>query len=113
MPQTPLPDTLDEIRALLRHMPGPDLEAGTAVRERDRQLTKPPGSLGRLEDLVEWMAVWQGKHPPQLRRPRVAVFAGNHGVAVAQGVSAFPVAVTAQMVKNFVAGGAAVKSAVG
>lgn len=106
--QTPLPDTLDEIRALLRHLPGPDLEAGTAVRERDRQLTKPPGSLGRLEDLVEWMAVWQGKHPPQLRRPRVAVFAGNHGVAVAQGVSAYPVAVTAQMVKNFVDGGAAV-----
>jgi nicotinate-nucleotide--dimethylbenzimidazole phosphoribosyltransferase len=106
--QTPLPDTLDEIRALLRHLPGPDLEAGTAVRERDRQLTKPPGSLGRLEDLAEWMAVWQGRHPPQLRRPRVAVFAGNHGVAVAQGVSAYPVAVTAQMVKNFVAGGAAV-----
>lgn len=106
--QTPLPDTLDEIRALLRHLPGPDLEAGTAVRERDRQLTKPPGSLGRLEDLVEWMAVWQGRHPPQLRRPRVAVFAGNHGVAVAQGVSAYPVAVTAQMVKNFVDGGAAV-----
>lgn len=108
MAQTPLPDTLDEIRALLRHLPGPDLEAGTAVRERDRQLTKPPGSLGRLEDLAEWMAVWQGKHPPQLRRPRVAVFAGNHGVAVAQGVSAYPVAVTAQMVKNFVAGGGAV-----
>ncbi|MFE0757841.1 nicotinate-nucleotide--dimethylbenzimidazole phosphoribosyltransferase [Inquilinus sp. NPDC058860] len=106
--QTPLPDTLDEIRALLRHLPGPDLEAGTAVRERDRQLTKPPGSLGRLEDLAEWMAVWQGRHPPQLRRPRVAVFAGNHGVAVAQGVSAYPVSVTAQMVKNFVAGGAAV-----
>ncbi|WP_225771765.1 nicotinate-nucleotide--dimethylbenzimidazole phosphoribosyltransferase [Inquilinus sp. Marseille-Q2685] len=106
--QTPLPDTLDEIRALLRHLPGPDLEAGTAVRERDRQLTKPPGSLGRLEDRAGWMAGGQGKHPPQLRRPRVAVFAGNHGVAVAQGVSAYPVAVTAQMVKNFVAGGAAV-----
>ncbi|MCB9947800.1 MAG: nicotinate-nucleotide--dimethylbenzimidazole phosphoribosyltransferase [Rhodospirillaceae bacterium] len=100
--------TLDEIRDLVRHLPGPDLEAGTAVRLRDRQLTKPPGALGRLEDIAHWMAIWQGRHPPQLRHPRVAVFAGNHGVAAARPVSAFPVSVTAQMIANFQAGGAAV-----
>lgn len=100
--------TLDEMRALLQRLPGPDLEAATAVRVRDAQLTKPAGALGRLEDLVVWLATWQGQATPAIRHPRVAVFAGNHGVAVAKGVSAFPVAVTAQMVKNFVAGGAAV-----
>jgi nicotinate-nucleotide--dimethylbenzimidazole phosphoribosyltransferase len=70
-------------------------------------LTKPPGALGRLEELAAWMAAWQDRHPPTLRRPRVAVFAGNHGIA-ARGVSAYPPAVTAQMVSNFVAGGGAV-----
>ena len=80
--------TLDEIRDLVRHLPGPDLEAGTAVRLRDQQLTKPPGALGRLEDIAHWMASWQGRHPPELRHPRVAVFVGNHGVAAARPVSA-------------------------
>ena len=100
--------TLDEIRDLMRSLPGPDLEAGTATRLRNGQLTKPAGSLGRLEDIAHWMACWQGRHPPQLRRPRVAVFAGNHGVAAARRVSAFPVEVTEQMVRNFVDGGAAI-----
>jgi nicotinate-nucleotide--dimethylbenzimidazole phosphoribosyltransferase len=100
--------SLDEMRALLERLPGPDLEAGTAVRTRDAQLTKPAGALGRLEELAVWLATWQGQPMPAIRHPRVAVFAGNHGVAAAKGVSAFPVAVTAQMVKNFVAGGAAV-----
>jgi nicotinate-nucleotide--dimethylbenzimidazole phosphoribosyltransferase len=99
--------SLDEMRALLRDLPGPDLEAGTAAAAREAQLTKPAGALGRLEDLTAWLATWQGKHPPQLRRPRTAVFAANHGVA-AKGVSAYPSAVTAQMVANFVSGGAAV-----
>lgn len=99
--------TLDEIRALIRELPGPDLEAGSAAAERQRQLTKPRGALGRLEDVAEWMATWQGRHPPALRRPRVSVFAANHGVA-ARGVSAYPQSVTAQMVQNFIAGGAAV-----
>ena len=100
--------TLAEMRDLARNLPGPDLEAGTAARERERRLTKPAGSLGRLEEIAFWMACWQGRHPPELRHPRVAVFAANHGVAAARGVSAFPVAVTAQMVANFQAGGAAV-----
>jgi len=98
---------LDEIRALLAHLPGPDLEAGTAAAMREPLLTKPAGALGRLEELSAWLATWQGRHPPRLDHPRTAVFAGNHGVA-ARGVSAYPAAVTAQMVQNFIAGGAAV-----
>jgi nicotinate-nucleotide--dimethylbenzimidazole phosphoribosyltransferase len=98
---------LDEIRALLAHLPGPDLEAGTAAAVRQAQLTKPAGSLGRLEELAIWLATWQARHPPRLAQPHTLVFAGNHGVA-ARGVSAYPAAVTAQMVQNFLAGGAAV-----
>lgn len=109
---TPLA-TFDEMRALLRELPPPDLAAGKAVRAREGQLTKPPGALGRLEDISYWMACWQGRETPLLDRPRVAVFAGNHGVAQARPVSAFPVAVTAQMVANFQAGGAAVNQLCG
>jgi nicotinate-nucleotide--dimethylbenzimidazole phosphoribosyltransferase len=98
---------LDEIRALLAHLPGPDLEAGAAATARQAVLTKPAGSLGRLEELAIWLARWQGRHPPALEQPRTLVFAGNHGVA-ARGVSAYPASVTAQMVQNFFAGGAAV-----
>jgi nicotinate-nucleotide--dimethylbenzimidazole phosphoribosyltransferase len=97
----------DDIRALVRQMPGPDEAAVAAVRARDSVLTKPAGSLGRMEKLVEWLAAWQGKAKPEIRHPLVAVFAGNHGVT-AQGVSAFPAAVTQQMVENFAAGGAAI-----
>jgi len=100
--------TFDEMRDLARKLPGPDLEAGTAARERERRLTKPAGALGRLEEIAWFMACWQQRHPPQCRHPRVAVFAGNHGVAVHQGVSAFPVDVTKQMIANFRGGGAAV-----
>jgi nicotinate-nucleotide--dimethylbenzimidazole phosphoribosyltransferase len=99
--------TLDEMRRLLRELPGPDLEAGTAAVMRERDLTKPAGALGRLEELTHWLATWQGRHPPQINHPRTAVFAANHGVA-AQGVSAYPAEVTAQMVQNFINGGAAV-----
>src|SRR5215469_8294134 len=98
---------LDEIRALSAHLPGPDLEAGTAAAARQARLTKPAGSLGRLEELAIWLATWQARHPPRLDQPRTLVFAANHGVA-ARGVSAYPAAVTAQMVQNFTAGGAAV-----
>ena len=99
--------SLDEIRSLLTDLPGPDLDAGSAAATREALLTKPAGSLGRLEALTQWLATWQGRHPPRLERPRVAVFAGNHGIAT-RGVSAFPTEVTAQMVQNFIAGGAAV-----
>jgi nicotinate-nucleotide--dimethylbenzimidazole phosphoribosyltransferase len=98
---------LDEIRALLPALPGPDLAAGSAASLRQAQLIKPAGSLGRLEELAVWLATWQARHPPRLDRPRVAVFAANHGVA-GRGVSAYPAAVTAEMVRNFARGGAAI-----
>lgn len=100
--------SLQEIKDLLRAFPGPDEASVQAARERDSQLTKPPGALGRLEELAEWLAAWQAKSPPNVDRPRVAVFAANHGVAKAKPVSAFPVEVTQQMVANFQHGGAAV-----
>jgi nicotinate-nucleotide--dimethylbenzimidazole phosphoribosyltransferase len=97
----------DGIRSLLHPLPGPDHAAAEKVRTRDVTLTKPPGSLGRLEDLAEWLAAWQGRHPPRIDNPVVVVFAGNHGV-VRQGVSPYPPEVTAQMVANFQTGGAAI-----
>lgn len=97
----------DDIRALVRTMPGADLAAAEAVRARDAVLTKPPGSLGRLEEIAAWLAAWQGRAPPAVNRPMVAIFAANHGVA-ARGVSAYPAAVTQQMVDNFARGGAAI-----
>jgi nicotinate-nucleotide--dimethylbenzimidazole phosphoribosyltransferase len=107
MPKHAAAASLAEIRALLPHLPGPDLEAGARAAARENVLTKPAGALGRLEELSRWCVTWQGRHPPRVDRPRVCVFAGNHGVA-ARGVSAYPAAVTAQMVQNFIAGGAAV-----
>jgi nicotinate-nucleotide--dimethylbenzimidazole phosphoribosyltransferase len=86
--------------------PGNDKAAAQAAA-RNAVLTKPPGSLGRLEEVAIWLARWQGRSPPRLARIEVLVFAGNHGV-VAQGVSAFPAGVTAQMVANFAASGAAI-----
>ncbi len=97
----------DAFRALLAQMPPSSEAAVAAVRARDAQLTKPPGALGRLEEIVEWLAAWQDRAEPTLERPTVVVFAGNHGV-VGQGVSPYPQSVTAQMLKNFSAGGAAV-----
>jgi nicotinate-nucleotide--dimethylbenzimidazole phosphoribosyltransferase len=99
--------SLSEIRQILSRLPGPDENAGAKAAAREAQLTKPPGALARLETLTEWMARWQGRHPPIIERPRTAVFAGNHGIA-AHGVSAYPAEVTAQMVANFRAGGAAI-----
>ncbi|KPF72541.1 nicotinate-nucleotide--dimethylbenzimidazole phosphoribosyltransferase [Bosea sp. AAP35] len=97
----------DDVRELIAAMPGPDMAAANMVRARDTDLTKPAGSLGRMEEIAEWLAAWQGKGKPSVDRPLVCVFAGNHGV-VAQGVSAFPQAVTRQMLENFAAGGAAI-----
>ena len=97
----------DDLRKLLSEMPGPDAEAIAKTRARDAILTKPPGALGELEKIAEHIAAWQHHYPPRVDRTVVAVFAGNHGV-VAQGVAAYPQAVTAQMVGNFQSGGAAV-----
>lgn len=97
----------DDIRALIAKLPGPDAGAVEKVRLRDRELTKPPGALGRLEEIVEWLAAWTGRAPPRVTRPLVAIFASAHGVT-AQGVSAFPAAVNRQMLDNFASGGAAI-----
>lgn len=101
--------SLDDLRAFCLDpaLPSPSEEARGAARRRQGTLTKPPGSLGRLEELAVWLAGWQGREEPELTRVRVLVFAGSHGVT-SRGVSAFPAEVTAQMVANFQAGGAAV-----
>lgn len=111
-PEKKIPASLNEIRDLLAEMPGGDAAAVASVIERENQLTKPQGSLGKLETLTQWLACWQGTSTPRLDHPRTAVFAGNHGVT-AQGVSAFPPEVTVQMVANFRHGGACVNQLVG
>jgi len=104
-----LPDLndLNDLRNFLATSPGADAASRQAASERNGQLTKPPGALGRLEDLAIWYAGWRGDARPQIKAPQVIVFAGNHGVT-AQGVSAFPAEVTVQMVANFQHGGAAI-----
>jgi nicotinate-nucleotide--dimethylbenzimidazole phosphoribosyltransferase len=103
----PAPDSLAALRALCTALPSGDAAAEAACLARQASLTKPPGSLGRLEALAGWLARWQGRAMPRLEQVDVVVFAGNHGV-VAHGVSPYPAAVTAAMVANFAAGGAAI-----
>ena len=100
-------ESLDDLRGACRDLPSGDEGAASAVARRQDTLTKPQGSLGRLETVAAWLARWQGRDMPKLDRVKVFVFAGNHGVT-AQGVSAFPAEVTVQMVANFAAGGAAI-----
>jgi len=100
-------DSLDDIRSFCRDLPDGDASAAEAATQRQQALTKPSGSLGRLEELAIWLARWRRRDIPRLDRVTIAVFAGNHGVA-ARGVSAYPQAVTEQMVANFAGGGAAI-----
>src|SRR4051812_4401850 len=99
--------SLDDLRAAVLDLPDGDAAAAAGVAAGDGALTRPPGGLGRREELVAWLARWQARNPPRLERVDILVFAGNHGV-VRQGVSAYPAEVTAQMVENFAAGGAAI-----
>jgi nicotinate-nucleotide--dimethylbenzimidazole phosphoribosyltransferase len=99
--------SIAELRSACFDLPPGDAAAAAAVADHQAELTKPTRSLGRLEDLVAWLAQWQGRSPPSLDDVEVLVFAGTHGVA-ARGVSAYPAEVTAQMVANFAAGGAAI-----
>lgn len=99
--------TLAEFQARLQEMPATNTAAAKAATDHNSQLTKPPGALGRLEDLAIWYASWRGEATPSITQPQVVIFAGNHGVA-ALGVSAFPPEVTEQMVLNFQHGGAAI-----
>lgn len=101
--------SLADVARALDDLPQPDRAAIAAARARQAQLTKPEGSLARLEDLAIFFAGWQAREKPAIAKGRAIVFAGNHGVAV-HGVSAFPTEVTAQMVANFAAGGAAINA---
>lgn len=102
-----MPQTLDAFIEALNELPGADKKAEGRAKARQASLTKPLGSLGRLEGLAAWLSGWQRRTNPRLQRVGITVFAGNHGVT-RHGVSAFPPEVTAQMVDNFRAGGAAI-----
>jgi len=97
-----------DLTAIAESIAMPDEAAGEAARRRQMRLTKPAGALGRLEEVSAWVAAVQGQCPPRdFTQAVVVVFAGDHGIA-REGVSAYPPEVTAQMVLNFVAGGAAI-----
>jgi len=100
--------TSDDIRHALNHLPAPDAARIEAARARQETLTKPPGSLGKLEDIACFMAGWQ-EGGPRATTIDILIFAGNHGV-VKQGISPFPAEVTAQMVANYENGGAAINA---
>lgn len=104
---SPAKSPFDSIRALVAAMPQASEVSRLAVGARQAELTKPQGSLGRLEEIVEFLAAWQAKPKPTLDRPIVAVFAANHGVTL-KGVSAYPASVTRAMMDNFTMGGAAI-----
>jgi nicotinate-nucleotide--dimethylbenzimidazole phosphoribosyltransferase len=99
--------SFSELRAACLDLPHGNHAAREVAVARQAALTKPPDSLGRLEEVAAFLAHWQGCSPPRLQRVEILVFAGNHGVT-RQGVSAYPAEVTAQMVANFAAGGAAI-----
>jgi nicotinate-nucleotide--dimethylbenzimidazole phosphoribosyltransferase len=97
----------DDIRALIRDMPQADERSRREVMEREAQLIKPAGALGRMEEIVAHLAAWQNRAPPRIARPLVAIFAGSHGV-VAKGVSAYPASVNRAMLASFSNGQAAI-----
>ena len=98
--------TLD-VQELAGRVRLPDTPLVKLARERLDELAKPPGALGRLEELAEWLTAAQGAWPPHLEQVRVVIFAGDHGIAQA-GVSAYPTKVTGLMLRTFLSGGAAV-----
>lgn len=77
--ETGLP--FDDIRRLVAALPGPDTASAAAVQARSRDVIVPQGSLGRIEEIVAWLAAWQASSRPMISRPLVAVFAASHGVA--------------------------------
>ncbi len=99
--------SLSQIPLLADKLPAADDHAAQAARARQNSLTKPPGSLGRLEQIAEFMAAWRATPRPEIWKAQAVVFAGNHGIC-AQGVNPYPQEVTAQMVANFRSGGAAI-----
>lgn len=99
--------SLAAVARLAETLPKADEAAIAAAMARQNSLTKPPGSLGRLEELAVFMAGWRATARPAIEKAQALIFAGNHGIC-AQGVNPYPQAVTAQMVGNFQAGGAAI-----
>jgi nicotinate-nucleotide--dimethylbenzimidazole phosphoribosyltransferase len=97
----------DDFRALLESLPAGDQAAAEHVSVLFRKTGTTAGTLGRMEDIAAWLARWSGRAPPQVNRPLVAIFAGNHGVT-ARGISPRPMQATAQMVELRAAGGAAI-----
>lgn len=98
---------LTDIAAMAKTLPQADSAARAGAEARQTMLTKPPGSLGRLEDLAIFMAGWRATPRPAISQAQALIFAGNHGIC-AQGVNPYPQEVTAQMVGNFQSGGAAI-----
>ena len=98
---------LKDFWVLIKSPPNKDESTSKLAAERNASLTKPPGALGRLEELAIWYCAWRQNPNANILSPQVIVFAGNHGVA-SLGVSAFPQEVTAQMVLNFEHNGAAI-----
>jgi nicotinate-nucleotide--dimethylbenzimidazole phosphoribosyltransferase len=99
--------SLSDFATIADKMPSTDTVARAQALARQSILTKPPGSLGRLEDLAVFMAGWRGSARPKIARAQALIFAGNHGIC-AQGVNPYPQEVTFQMVANFQSGGAAI-----
>lgn len=99
--------SINHVIEILNNLPKCSHSTIDKARKHQAQLTKPPGSLGKLEDIAIWLAGWQRLVKPQINNGQCLIFAGNHGV-VAKGVSSFPAEVTKQMVLNFEAGGAAI-----
>lgn len=97
----------DDFRALIGDMPRSDERSRREVMEREAQLIKPAGALGRMEEIVAHLGAWQHRAPPRISRPLVAIFAGSHGV-VAKGVSAYPAEVNKAMLASFSNGQAAI-----
>ena len=98
---------LNDIAGLIDDLPRFDKDSAQAATDRQNSLTKPPGALGRLEEIAIFMAGWQKTDRPKIEKAQALVFAGNHGIC-AQGVNPFPQEVTVQMVANFEHGGAAI-----
>ena len=104
--------SLSSFADALQDLPPANQSRRAAARARQGQLTKPAGSLGRLEECAVFLAGWGGSPQPRAETARVVVFAGNHGVT-ARGISPFPADVTEQMVANFANGGAAINAIAG
>src|SRR5436309_15323119 len=98
-------ERLRSVKLNIPSVENPSLES--QIKARWDNLTKPPGSLGQLEALVTRYALIRGEAVPDLTRKSMHIFCADHGVT-AEGVRAYPSAVTAQMVRNFLRGGAAI-----